>query len=475
MLSVCTGCNAKEAEQDIETVRSETETEEQKSETKAETAPSETFAHQELLTERPETEETTEQEPSGSFKVTYQGQEAENAVELRHCEQVYDADGIRIYAKYIYDLMVPETFPYNQYVLYIQTPQEQTQLYPIADFLVDNEQKTLYTKIEGDDFECVQCLLLTEKDGSITDTQTELFHLKQAEEMLCDAFDKAEPSFSNITVELTETKSGSAGIVCGETGGIEKATGQRYYVDWEIDLSDNRQSVTPCMLKQYDSNTDREIFADSSRIFDQIEQGDWSNVKPIEELDYLWGMDEERWLRIDVNGDGLPELINGYVFNEMPDYETDEKIEIALIFTYQDQMAELVYVDLNDGKEFLFITGNGNLVYEWNMSGGPCTSIARLCRFDLKWNKEYSDTLVRYRFPEGDGMSPEYYREYYPDTYGVGGYDIYYLRERKKTEKELKNNEDGKYTVREYLTEEQFLNAYEKMTGWDFYKSQLMY
>lgn len=470
MLFVCTGCNAKEAEQDIETAQSETDT----TEPKSETAPSETFPNQELSTEHPTTEEAAEQEPSGSFRVTYRGQEAKNKIELRHCDKIYDADGIQIYARFIYDLWVPETFPYNQYVLYIQTPHEQTQLYPIADFLVDKEQKTLYTKIKGDDgFECVQRLLLTEKDGSITDTQKELFNRKQAEQMLCDAFDKTESSFSNITVELTETKSGSAGIVCGETGGIEKATGQWYYTDWEIDLSDNSQSVTPCTLKQYDPNTDREIFADSSKIFDQIEQGDWSSVKPIEELDYLWGSGGEEWLRMDVNGDGLPELITGWEMTGLGYDASVHKMNITYIFTYRENAAELVYVDVNDGMEFLYIAANGNLVYEWAVSGGPCTNIQRLCRFDLKWKKEYLDTLVLYRFPEDE--APEYYQEYYPDTYGVGGYGIYYLRERKKTEKELEHNEDGKYTVREYLTEEQFLKAYEKMTGWDFYKSQDMY
>ena len=61
------------------------------------------------------------------------------------------------------------------------------------------------------------------------------------------------------------------------------------------------------------------------------------------------------------------------------------------------------------------------------------------------------------------------------NTFGAGGYGTYYLRERKKTKEELADSADGKYIVREYLTEEQFLNAYEKMTGWDFYASQYMY
>lgn len=475
--------SAKEAKQDTESIWLETE-----ANTRHEPAG---YADVSESIEEPAEEDTEEQEPSGSFKITYQGQEAENEIELRHCEQVYHADGIRIYARYIYDLWVPETFPYNQYVLYIQTPQEQTQLYPIADFLVDKDQKMLYVKIVDDDsFACVQCFSLAEENASVSDTGKELFDLEQAGEMLCNAFEKAEEGFSDINVFLTETKTGREGILCGETGGIEKATGQRYYVDWQIDLADNTQRVTPCILKQYDPDTDREIFAESSRIFDQIEQGDWSCVKKVTDryarrggLDYLWGDSEGEWVRMDVNGDGLPELINGW---ELSFEEDVKKIKVTYIFAYEENMAELVYIDINDGMEFLYLAGNGNLVYEWGVSGGPYTNIQRLCRFDLKWKREYLDTLVRYRFPEADvdtsftdEESAAYFREYYtvnyPDTYGVGGAGIYYLRERPKTEKELADNKDGRYTVREYLTEEQFMGAYKEMTGWDFDTSRNMY
>ena len=49
------------------------------------------------------------------------------------------------------------------------------------------------------------------------------------------------------------------------------------------------------------------------------------------------------------------------------------------------------------------------------------------------------------------------------------------MRERPKTEEELKENQDGKYVVREYLTEEAFLEMFEDWTGWDFYQAQMMY
>lgn len=454
-----------------------------------------------------------ENEPEGGFHVTYQGYEDERFIELRHCDCVYDADGIQIYAEYLYWLMVPETFPYNQYVLYIRTPQEELQLYPVKEFLVDEGHGILYTKIAGDDgFEKVQSMSFTGKGGPVLNSMQEIFDAEQAEEMLCGAYheemgngaDGGQALFSNITVELTEvcaddaglleTEAGEndaglsetgagredTGILKGEIGGIEKATGQRYYADWEVDMADGALSAVLCVPKQYGPVKDQETFADCDRIFDRIEQGDWSGVKSIEEQ-YLWGMDAEEWLRMDVNGDGMPELVGGWTIEELPDYEDSRKVEISVIFAYQDGMAEMVYADVNDGMEFLFITADGELVYEWGVSGGPATSVFRRCTFDLKWNREYLDTLVRYRFPEEleeeetfEGER-EYYREYYPDTYGVGGSGVYYLRERPKTEEELKHNDDGKYTVREYLTEEEFLKMYEDWTGWDFYKAEYMY
>lgn len=273
---------------------------------------------------------------------------------------------------------------------------------------------------------------------------------------------------------------GSAGVLKGEVGGIERATGQRYYADWEIDMDDGILTSELCVLKQYDPIKDKEMFENCSRIFDKIEQGDWSDVKPIKEQ-YLWEMDAEEWLRMDVNGDGMPELIGGWVIEELPDYEDSRKIEISVIFAYQDGMAKMVYVDVNDGMEYIFITEKGDLVYEWGVSGGPATGVFRRCTFDLKWNREYPDTLVVYRFPEGleeeesFAGEREHYLEYYPDTYGVGGSGTYYLRERRKTEEELRHNEDGKYTVREYLTEEAFLKMFEDWTGWDFYKAQWLF
>ena len=424
-------------------------------------------------------------EPEGSFTVIYRGEKADREIELRHCDCVYDADDIQIYAEYLYWLMVPESFPYNQYVLYVRTPQEEFQIYPVKDFLVDKPHGILYTKIAGNDgFECVKSLPFTKKEAPLLMLEEEVFNAEAAEKMLCDAYGGAgekevsggEALFSNITVELTEMDAYGAGILNGEAGGIEKSTGERCYVNWKSNPKSGNLTAEAYILKQYDPIKDKEELAACSQVFDEIEQGDWSHVGPIEKQ-YLWGVGAEEWIRLDVNGDGMPELLGGWSFtlDDLTEYGNYVKRQISTIFTYRDGMAELVYVDDCDGMEYFFVTEDGELIYEWGVSGWPCTSVFRKSRFDPKWNVEYLDTIVRYRFEEYEEEERAYFQEAFPDTYGVGGSGVYYLRERPKTEEELKRNQDGKYVVREYLTEEAFLKLYEDWTGWDFYKAEYMY
>lgn len=437
-----------------------------------------TAAEEQKTRKEPEKNE----EPEGSFQVVYEGCVSERPIEFAHCDCVYDAEGIQIYAYYLYWLMVPESFPYNQYVLYIRTPQEELQLYPVKDFLVDKAHGFLYTKIVGaDGFEAVKRLPFTEKNGAMLTLEEEVFDAEAAETMLCDAYGRTEEKeaaggkalFSNITAELTEMDVYGTGILNGEAGGIEKTTGSRYYVNWKSNPKSGSLTAEPYILKQYDPIKDKEELTACNRVFDEIEQGDWSHVRPDEKM-YLWGVSSEAWIRLDVNGDGMPELLDCWSY-ELSDYGDVCKTVVSSIFAYQDGMAERVYIDDCDGMEYFFVTDDGALIYEWGVSGWPCTSVFRKSRFDSKWNVEYLDTIVRYRFEEYEEDEIAYFQEAFPDTYGVGGSGVYYLRERPKTEEERRRNQDGKYVVREYLTEEAFLELYEEWTGWDFYKAQYMY
>lgn len=442
----------------------------------------ETNAEEALENTRPLENAKEQEEPEGSFQVAYQGNVSEYPIQLAHCDCVYDAEGIQIYAYYLYWLMVPSSFPYNQYVLYIRTPQEELQIYPVKDYLVDEAHGILYTKIVGNDgFESVKRLSFTEKNGSVMMPEEEVFDAEAAEKMLCDAYDRTEEKeaaggevlFTNVQVELTEIAAGGTGILYGEAGGIERTTGKRYYVNWKADTESGTLTAEAYILKQYDPIKDKEELAACSEVFDEIEQGDWSHVRP-DEKQYVWGAASEEWIRLDVNGDGMPELLDCWSY-DLPGYENARKRAVFSIFAYRDGMAERVYLDECDGMEYFFVTDDGAFIYEWGVSGWPCTNIFQKSRFDPKWNVEYLDTIVRYRFEEYEEEEIAYFQEAFPDTYGVGGSGVYCLRERPKTEEELKRNQDGKYVVREYLTEEEFVKMYEDWTGWDFYKAQFMY
>ncbi len=411
---------------------------------------------------------------AGSFMLTYNGQESTYELNLKTCKKEYEKDGIEIYSEYIYAELAPLSFPGNQYVLLIHTPEEWRQIYPVKEFLVDEEQSALYLEIRnGKEPGSVQKISFADHTGNLLGSQSEILNDLEIEEMLCSAHhlqeNQVQGAFAGLTVDLTKISlEQDVVVLTGEAGGTYKATGKVYYVDWKINEETRDKTAEPCILKKYDATKDADVFAECSREFDRIEEGDWSPVTYIEGLEYMWGMKEENWWRVDVNGDGMPELLAGVEYEE----NSESVKQVCLIFSYQDGKVDLVYYDLDDWTEFLFIAENGNLIYEWNVSGGPRTSYYELCRFDEKWNREFLDALVLYFFYDGEGMQDwemEYYKEYFPDTYGVGGGGTYFLRARPKTEEELKNNEDGKFLTREYPTKEQWLRAYHEMTGMDFY------
>ena len=411
---------------------------------------------------------------AGSFMLTYNGQESTYELNLKTCEKEYEKDGIEIYSEYIYAGFAPLSFPDNQYVLLIHTPEEWRQIYPVKEFLIDEEQSALYLEFrDGKEPGSVQKISFADHTGNLWDSQSEILNDLEIEEMLCSAHhlqeNQAQGTFADLTVDLTKISlEQDVKVITGEASAVYKETGKVYYVDWKINEETGDKTAEPCILKSYDARQDAEAFTECSREFDRIEEGDWSHVTYIEGLEYMWGMMEENWWRMDVNGDGMPELLSGVEYEE----NSESVKQVCLIFAYQDGKVDLVYYDLNDWNEFLFIAENGNLIYEWNVSGGPKTSYYELCRFDEKWNREFLDALVLYYFYDGEDVKDwevEYYKEYFPDTYGIGGGGIYFLRARPKTEEELKNNGDGKFLAREYPTKEQWLEAYHEMTGVDFY------
>lgn len=185
---------------------------------------------------------------------------------------------------------------------------------------------------------------------------------------------------------------------------------------------------------------------DYEEAYDRIEQGDWSVAVPFDYMEFLMEDEDINWYRADVNGDSIPELISLNVKNN-----PNSKIRpIEYIFTYREGKVELVFSDLNDYTEYFFMGNNGRLIYDYTEYGLVGLGAYSEYQFDENWDKIKLETLTIYHFDTNDEEEKEYLKEHYADTYGIYGEGIYYFKDE------------------EAVAREEFLEAYEEMTGLDF-------
>ena len=121
-----------------------------------------------------------------------------------------------------------------------------------------------------------------------------------------------------------------------------------------------------------------------TKAFDAIKEGDWSMVAPFDGMENLAAREQNRWERLDVNGDGLPELLSLCTDRE------GSILPIERIFAYTggaEKTVTLVYTDLNDYTEYLFPTANGNLVYDYSNHGQIHYGSFTQYQFDENWEK----------------------------------------------------------------------------------------
>ena len=412
----------------------------------------------------------TQTETEDGFVLTYQGTETKHFFSVTDCDCEYDKDGIFVCSKYISNrYWVDAQFPYFQYVLYIRTPSETVQIFPVKDFVIRQDTGMLYiVQEESDIFKAVRRIALKDSTKAVAALGEEILNGLDLDAAMGTAHKLSflGTGFSNLQFTFVKTKEPEdIGILRGEASGIERATGERYYMEWAWEEDTKAETVTPCVLKVYDPQRDAEELERCAREFDRIEAGDWSDVRIDEEKEYLRGISGDEWSRVDVNGDGMPELISAYKIEE-------NKKAIVSVFAYEEGGARLVYADETDAMEYYFIGANGALVYETVSTA--LSGVYAQCRFDEKWNYKRLWKLDIIRFPEDESCYSEEetarLRERYPESYGTFGSGTYFYRTRAKTATELQNNPDETYWVTELITKEEFFAAYTEMTGYDFMK-----
>lgn len=430
-----------------------------------------------LLHEASETSETSETLKfafDDSFVWEYQGEETGIVFRLEDCDCLYESEYFRIYSKHMdYATHPYSSYPYSGELIYLQTPEQSMQLYP-DEYVIDYESGTIYALYNEKDFftGIYSYSAAANPVGEICGV--DVIQPSLLEEWISKAYgltaidiEKTWEKYSNLRVNiLSVSHEQGMAVLRGEASGIYQVTGETYHIEWELNTANCEEEVTSVMPRHYDEIADKEIFEACSMAFDKLEQGDEDK----EEI-----QNERFWKarRMDVNGDGLPELIEELDANGLG------ISPIVHIYTYVDGVEPSVqemFSDLIDMSEYYFVGVDGKLIYDYSDHGEMSYGSYSQYQFDENWDRKLVDRLEIYYFydhyKEYEGEH-EQYSENYPETYGARGSGYYFFRTRRKTVEELENSDtdmqEDLFWVREEISRQEFIKVYREMTGLDFF------
>lgn len=194
-----------------------------------------------------ESQTDASQEEREGFSLRYDGNDTGIWIPFLDCVCEYDANEIQVYSCYIQNgYQQGISLPDFRYALYIQTPEDTMQIYPVKDFLVDEEAGSLYMVWEEGTFERVQGINFVKNQdylGGYKMVSTSLL-----EEWIGNAYgltmDITEKNFTDLHADLEEIGAeNEERILKGTASGIYKNTGKEYYIDWEINRTTGEERI----------------------------------------------------------------------------------------------------------------------------------------------------------------------------------------------------------------------------------------
>ncbi|MGN0160950.1 MAG: hypothetical protein ACI4AQ_06145 [Lachnospiraceae bacterium] len=198
-------------------------------------------------TESSETAETevwgTESEPiigasvqGDSFPLVYDGFDTGMEILFEDCVCEYDKNSTKVYSYYV------NNFDIQGYVLYVENIEHTSTIFPVKDYLIDQEGENLYMLWGIDSFERIQGIDFAEnpygyKVQSISSMES-LISEAYGLEFMDDGTD-----FEDLQVEFTGIREDKKRFLCGKATAVYKRTGKQYTIEWEIDTDTYTGSV----------------------------------------------------------------------------------------------------------------------------------------------------------------------------------------------------------------------------------------
>ena len=372
-----------------------------------------------------ENEEFPAEVQKDSFLLSFDGFDTGVEIFFKDCVCEYDKDDICVYSYLVDDPAVEA----EGYAIYIQTPEDTMEIFPVADYLVDQNAGCLYMIWGIQSFERIQGVEFVNGINSYKILGTYNMEELIAETYGLELLDYDE-DFTFLQAEFTEFCEKDDKIVLRGSGSAlyhasYNGLGKKYSIEWEIDtetihksakayLSDfdihplyaaflrNEISVkNPFVPEGYDYNTELTYFGDR--------------------IDY----EEDFWKSfslVDVNNDGDPELI--FKMYSSPS-------ELVYILGVQNE--KLVCYDIHETHttHMAFYVYDNGIVY---------------------WGQNYDGEEGRYYTFTEDGKEHElihFIRE--ADSDSDLYYDYYYLE----------GNKEAQYSLQSYEEYESLAASYE--------------
>lgn len=276
---------------------------------------------------------------SDSYTLICDGVDTGLEIFLKDCACEYNRDSIQLYSCFVDNAAVEA----KGYAIYIRTPEEEMQIFPVKDYRVDENAGRLYMLWGTEVFERIQGIDFVNGINGF-----KLESTNSMEDLIGDAYglelSDSDENFDDLQLEFTGLyqKDGKT-LLGGKASALYHITGKRYSVGWEIDTESLRVS-TKAYLADFDIHP---LYAAFLRNEISVknpfvpEDDDRYNTKLsfFDDKDYedehmvFW----KYFSLVDVNGDGNAELVFGM---------SDSPSKVVYILGVQDD--ELICYDIHE-------------------------------------------------------------------------------------------------------------------------------
>ena len=376
-------------------------------------------------------ESGAEAEKTGYF-LRYEGFDTGVKILFQDCVCEYDKDDSRVYTYFVDDPAVAV----EGYAIYVQTPEDTMEIFPVKDYRVDRDAGHLYmiwglNAYEG--FDRIQGVRFVDGMGAY-----KIMGSYNMEELIAETYgleppdDEKDFTIRQVTFTGLYEENGKT-VLRGKASALHHDTEKEYSVEWKIDTESLRESAK-AYLTDFDIHPLYAAFLRNEiRVKNPFvpENSGYNTELSFEDDKEYWAEEDvfrsarKSFALVDVNCDGDPEL----VFRM-----TDSPSELLYIMGVQDSELTCYYIDETHTTHMgFFVYDNGNVERGQNYDG---------------------EEEIYYTFTE-DGKEQElihFIREADSDSNLL--YDYYYVEGNDETRIRFQSDEEYEALVSLYRGEE---------------------